>query len=116
MNFIKNSALDPLYHEIVVLAHEAGALQKQYFRTKNFEITTKSTDVDMLTEVDLACDHMIVKRLKQLFPNDAILSEEQGHQPLTGETTSGYTWIIDPLDGTTNFSIGHPVFAVSIAR
>ena len=116
MNSIKNSVLDPIYHEIIALAQEAGALQKQYFRTKNFEITTKSTAVDMLTEVDLACDHLIVKKLKQLFPSDAILSEEQGHQPLIGETTSGYTWIIDPLDGTTNFSIGHPVFAVSIAR
>jgi len=111
-----NHAIDIIYHEIVKLAKEAGLLQKQYFRTKNFEITTKSTEVDMLTEVDLACDHLIVEKLKQLFPNDAILSEEQGNQPLLNSGASGFTWIIDPLDGTTNFSIGHPVFAVSIAR
>lgn len=111
-----NGAIDAMFHEIIALAQEAGALQKKYFRTKNFEITTKSTEVDMLTEVDLACDHLIVEKLKQLFPNDAILSEEQGHQPHVQAESSGFTWIIDPLDGTTNFSIGHPVFAVSIAR
>lgn len=106
--------IDKMYDAVIVLAKEAGALQKSYFRTDSFKITTKSTDVDMLTEVDMACDHLIVDGLRALFPNDAILSEERGYQP--HESQSEYTWIIDPLDGTTNFSIGHPIFAVSIAR
>ncbi len=106
--------IDKIYDSVIALAKEAGALQRSYFRTDKFKITTKSTDVDMLTEVDMACDHLIVSTLHQLFPNDAILSEERGYQAI--ESPSNYTWIIDPLDGTTNFSIGHPIFAVSIAR
>lgn len=106
--------IDKIYDAVIELAKEAGRLQKSFFRTDGFKITTKSTDVDMLTEVDMACDHLIVEGLHALFPNDAILSEERGFQPI--ESNSEYTWIIDPLDGTTNFSIGHPIFAVSIAR
>lgn len=109
-------SIDSEYHDVISLALKIGELQKRYFRSNNFEITTKSTDVDMLTEVDLACDHLITERLLEWFPNDTILSEEQGYQPVDESMKSGCTWIIDPLDGTTNFSIGHPIFAVSIAR
>lgn len=112
---MKTYELDKNYHEIIALAKQAGDIQKSAFRSGTFEISTKSTSVDMLTEVDMACDKLIVDRIRDLFPNDAILSEEQGTAPAV-ETPSGYTWIIDPLDGTTNYSIGHPIFAVSIAR
>ncbi len=108
--------IEEKYHPIINLALEAGALQRQFFRKDGLEIATKSTAVDMVTEADLACDHLIVKRIKELFPYDAILSEEQGIQSIDKTNASGYEWIIDPLDGTTNFSIGHPIFAVSIAR
>lgn len=108
--------IDNQYHAVIELAKEVGALQKQYFRSKTLQIGTKSTAVDMVTEADLACDHLIVNRLQALFPNDDILSEEQGIHPVDGANKSDYIWIIDPLDGTTNFSIGHPIFAVSIAR
>ena len=108
--------IDAQYHAVIELAKEVGALQKKYFRSKSLQIGTKSTAVDMVTEADLACDHLIVNRLKALFPNDDILSEEQGAHAVDAENQSTYTWIIDPLDGTTNFSVGHPIFAVSIAR
>ncbi|MGX8796846.1 inositol monophosphatase family protein [Fusibacter sp. JL298sf-3] len=100
------------YVPIVELAKAVGAYQKTYFRTDNLKVETKSTAIDMVTEVDIACDQKIVKKLKSLFPEDNILSEEQGYCDRSG----AYTWIIDPLDGTTNFSVGLPVFAVSIAR
>lgn len=112
---MKTYELDRIYHEIIALAKQAGDIQKSSFRSGALEISTKSTSVDMLTEVDMACDKLIVDRIRVLFPDDAILSEEQGVAPAVA-TPSGYTWIIDPLDGTTNFSIGHPIFAVSIAR
>ena len=108
--------ISQLYWAVIELAKEAGNIQREKFRMKDLKIETKSTVVDMVTEVDIACDHLIVNRLKQLFPDDAILSEEQGVQALHSQNESGYTWIIDPLDGTTNYSIGHPIFAVSIAR
>lgn len=100
------------YEPIVKLAVNVGQIQKQYYRDKTFKIDTKSSEVDMVTEVDMLSDKMIVRGIQALFPDDAILSEEQG----LFEGTSDCLWIIDPLDGTTNFSKGHPIFAVSIAR
>lgn len=108
--------IDVQYHAVVELAIEVGALQKKYFRSESLKIGTKSTAVDMVTEADLACDYLIVERLKTLFPNDDILSEEQGAHTVEDKKTAKAMWIIDPLDGTTNFSIGHPIYAVSIAR
>lgn len=112
---MKALEVDEIYHQIIELAIEAGHIQRASFRSDKLEISTKSTDVDMLTEVDLKCDRLIVDKIRKAFPEDAILSEEQGYAPLL-TNPSGYTWIIDPLDGTTNYSIGHPIFAVSIAR
>jgi len=108
--------INSIYEPVIALAKEAGALQKESYRKTGLMVETKSTAVDMVTEVDLACDALIVQRLKQLFPDDRILSEEQGNQPHDTENHSEFQWIIDPLDGTTNFSVGHPIFAVSIAR
>lgn len=104
--------IDQAYMPVIDLAKEVGAYQKKFFRNPNLDVTTKSTSVDMVTEVDLYCDNLIVDTLRRWYPEDHILSEEQG----VNKGTNGYTWIIDPLDGTTNYSIGHPIFAVSIAR
>lgn len=117
MNTYIQPAISAMYHPIIALAQEAGGWQKEKFRSKHLSIETKSTSVDLVTEVDLACDRGIVRRIQELFPNDDILSEEQGMQNKAHvKDSSGYCWIIDPLDGTTNYSIGHPIFAVSIAR
>lgn len=104
--------LDEKYLAVIELARQVGAYQKESFRNPNLLIETKSTSIDLVTEVDLYCDHRLVETLKELFPKDNILSEEKGLYDMGGT----YTWVIDPLDGTTNFSIGLPIFAVSIAR
>lgn len=100
------------YSLIIALAKEVGQLQKSYFKKKDLKMETKSSSVDFVTEVDLLCDKRIIAGIREVFKEDHILSEEQG----TLDGTNDYQWIIDPLDGTTNFSIGHPIFAVSIAR
>jgi len=100
------------YSKVIALAKETGQLQRDYFKKKDLKIETKSSHVDFVTEVDLLCDKKIVAGIRAMFKEDHILSEEQG----VLEGSSAYQWIIDPLDGTTNFSIGHPIFAVSIAR
>ncbi len=105
-------SIDSQYYPVIDLAKKVGLFQKSYFRNKEIKIETKSTSVDILTEVDLKSDAMIVEAVRSLFPEDAIVSEEGG----VCAGTSGYMWIIDPLDGTTNYSIGHPIYAVSIAR
>lgn len=72
---------------------------------------TKSTPTDMVTAVDKASEARIVAALAERRPDDGVVAEEG-----TGRTsTSGITWVIDPLDGTTNFVYGYPATAVSIA-
>lgn len=71
---------------------------------------TKKNHADFVSEVDQAAERIIIEALKDAYPNHAILAEESGAQ---GE--SEYVWIIDPLDGTTNFLHGVPQYAVSIA-
>lgn len=110
--FFYNGRLDEKYLAVIELAKQVGDYQKDCFRNPNLMIETKSTAIDLVTEVDLCCDHRLVETLNQLFPEDNILSEEQGVHEVGGV----YSWVIDPLDGTTNFAIGLPIFAVSIAR
>ena len=80
-------------------------------RAKGFGVETKSTSVDMVNDVDKASDELITDLLTSARPNDALLTEESG----ATSGTSGITWIVDPIDGTTNFVYGHPPYAVSIA-
>jgi myo-inositol-1(or 4)-monophosphatase len=73
--------------------------------------TREKADRSLVTEADLASEEAILPRLRAAFPDDSILSEEAGESG----PNSGRQWIVDPLDGTTNFSRGQPIFAVSIA-
>jgi myo-inositol-1(or 4)-monophosphatase len=91
-------------------AVEAGALQLEYL-DKKIKYDTKSSEVDMVTEVDFLCEKLIIGRIKEFYPLHSIISEEAGESINDNE----YVWIIDPLDGTNNYFHGYPVFAVSIA-
>ncbi len=93
----------------VVIAHDAGSLLRYYFeRRVSFEL---KGDFDLVTEADRASEALVVGRLKELYPEHAILAEEgSGH-----ENASGYRWYVDPLDGTTNFAHGYPVWNVTLA-
>jgi myo-inositol-1(or 4)-monophosphatase len=71
----------------------------------------KGQHYNIVTETDKACEKAAVSIIRRAFPDHNILAEENSYEP----TGSGYTWIIDPLDGTINFSHGLPCFAVSIA-
>jgi myo-inositol-1(or 4)-monophosphatase len=90
------------------IAREAGALLND-FRAKRIGFELKG-EHDLVTEADRASERLIVARLKASFPTHAIEAEEGGGQ--TGH--HGYTWYVDPLDGTTNFAHGFPVFNVSL--
>lgn len=74
-------------------------------------LADKSTPTDHVTEWDHASEQLIVSRLQELRPDDAVMGEEGSDRP----GTSGVRWIIDPIDGTTNFLYGLPPFGVSIA-
>jgi myo-inositol-1(or 4)-monophosphatase len=75
------------------------------------EVSTKSTGTDMVTEMDRASEVLISEALLGARPDDGILGEEGAHQA----GTSGVRWVVDPLDGTTNYLYGFPGFNVSIA-
>jgi myo-inositol-1(or 4)-monophosphatase len=68
-------------------------------------------DVDLVTEYDRRAEALITDALRETFPDHHIYAEERGD---SGLESSPYTWLVDPLDGTTNFAHGFPVFAVSI--
>ncbi len=89
------------------IARGAGKILRDNYG-KVREINFKG-DIDLVTNVDLQSEEYIIKRIKEKYPRDEILAEESGD--IQG---SGGLWIIDPLDGTTNFTHNYPKFAVSI--
>ena len=94
-------------------AREAGHLVAERFG-RSIRITNKS-ELDLVTESDLASERLIIDRIKTYFPRHAILAEESGaSEPADRERHSDWRWIIDPLDGTTNYAHGYPCFCVSI--
>jgi myo-inositol-1(or 4)-monophosphatase len=89
-------------------AREAGRLILERFNT-DFAVTQKGA-INLVTEVDLAAEELIVGHIRKTFPSHSILAEERH----SNAPRDSIRWIIDPLDGTTNFAHGYPVFSVSI--
>jgi myo-inositol-1(or 4)-monophosphatase len=90
------------------IAREAGALLREYYR-RGVETEYKG-DADLVTEADRASEKLIVERLQSVFPEHGVYAEEGTRSQIDNE----YRWYIDPLDGTTNFAHGFPVFCVSM--
>jgi len=91
------------------LAIKAGKIQLSYFgNISSYE--KKSTNIDLLTKADIESEKFIISKIQQTYPDHSIISEES--QKI--ENNSKHTWVIDPLDGTTNFAHNLPIFAVSI--
>lgn len=91
------------------IAREAGALLLEYFH-QGIKIEYKG-DADLVTAADRASEVLIRERVAQKFPAHDVMGEEQGMNDRGAE----YRWYVDPLDGTTNFAHGYPVFCVSLA-
>ncbi len=106
-------ALHPMLNIAVKAARAAGALINRASKDLDLvKVNTKSPN-DFVTEVDQAAENIIIETLLGAYPGHGILAEESGRA--RGAKDSEYLWIIDPLDGTTNFIHGLPVYAVSIA-
>ena len=95
----------------VGLACDAAALLRDGARGRRSDVTTKTSATDMVTDMDRASEALIVEGLARARPDDAVLGEEGASRP----GSSGVRWVIDPLDGTTNYMYGHVGYAVSIA-
>lgn len=111
-----DTALHARLHVAENLARDAGRLLGEYAvkqaRGDNLAIDTKTSLTDPVSDADRASEQLIVAGLRSAFPHDGIVAEENG-EAVAG--TSGYRWVIDPLDGTVNFLHGIPQWCVSIA-
>jgi myo-inositol-1(or 4)-monophosphatase len=94
-------------------AREAGQVLADKFG-RALQVSNKG-DIDLVTEADLAAEQLIVERIRSYHPRHAILTEESGNVLEAGGSDAAYKWVIDPLDGTTNYAHGYPVFCVSVA-
>src|SRR5579875_4059896 len=101
-------AIPPVTGTATLIAREAGDLLRGYYRKG--VATEYKGDVDLVTEADRASEKLIVERLSAAFPDHGVYGEEGTRQRIDRE----YRWYIDPLDGTTNFAHGFPVFCVSM--
>ena len=98
-----------MIEDIKIISKEAGSLIRNAFGT-NFKIEFKTNESNLVTEVDKASEKLITGFVKKKFPSHGILAEEGGSYNKESE----FLWVIDPIDGTTNFAHGLPIFSVSI--
>lgn len=108
-----SQTLHPMLNIAIKAARAAGAIiNRASLDVERLTVTAKSHN-DFVTEVDQAAEDAIIATIREAYPGHGILAEESGRSQ--GAKNSEYVWIIDPLDGTTNFIHGLPVYAVSIA-
>src|SRR5688500_5059294 len=92
-------------------ARDAGQLLLEKF-DRGIAVEKKG-DYNLVTAADLASEELIVERIKSYYPKHSILAEEAGNAVIIGDSL--WKWVIDPLDGTTNFAHGYPCFCVTLA-
>ena len=96
------------------MARDAGKILVER-QGRSLQVSHKG-DINLVTEADLAAEKLIIERINSYYPRHAILAEESGDTAASqGSAESEWKWIIDPLDGTTNYAHGYPCFCVSIA-
>lgn len=93
-------------------AREAGQILLEKFG--KIEKITKKGDINLVTEADLASEALIIEKIKSYYPKHSVLAEEAGDAVVIGGSSS-WKWIIDPLDGTTNYAHGYPCFCVTLS-
>jgi len=96
--------------EVIRWVKEVGKIQVEKM-DEEMQIHTKTNEFDLVTEVDQLSEKMLMKFIDERYPNHSILTEESGKI----DHASDYQWIIDPIDGTTNYAHGFPAFGISIA-
>lgn len=107
---MNKSELYQIKDELHLLCKDVGKYQLDNLGRRDLAIDKKTSSVDLVTEVDKASEKIIISFLRSKYPEHNILAEEGGN------VTQGndFTWIIDPVDGTTNYAHGYPLFAIAI--
>jgi myo-inositol-1(or 4)-monophosphatase len=107
----ENGEVTTLLSAVLDIAREAAALANDLTRGGVSALATKSTAVDVVTIVDRQVETLIRRRITEQFPGDGIFGEEEA----ATASSTGRTWVVDPIDGTTNLLYGLPQYGVSIA-
>ena len=102
---------DALLDLAVNAAQEAGELLLQRFGGPQSGVDAKSSATDMVSDADRDSERVLLEAIRTARPDDGLIAEESGHRP----GTTGLVWVVDPLDGTTNYLYGIPAWSVSIA-
>lgn len=103
---------DPAVLDVAIeAARRGGAVLMEHRRRGLSGVLTKTTDTDLVSDADRAAEELIAELIATAFPDDGIVGEEGASAP----GSSGRRWIVDPLDGTTNFVYGFDAFCVSVA-
>lgn len=98
-----------MINKVIQIAKEAGELTREAFG-KNFLVETKGSETNLVTEIDKKSEALIINFINKEFPGHSVLAEESGAH----KSSSEYLWVIDPIDGTTNYAHGLPIYGVSI--
>ncbi|MGE5398891.1 MAG: inositol monophosphatase family protein [Ignavibacteriales bacterium] len=98
-----------MIEDVIKIAKQAGEIIRDGYR-KNFAVEFKTNASNLVTEIDKKSEKEIISFIKKNYPSHGIIAEESGYENNKAE----YVWVIDPLDGTTNFAHGLPIFSVSI--
>lgn len=107
---VPDSEYSSIVKNALEIAFQAGEIMLKYFRSSSLNIQEKSNSSDVVTEADKSVEAYVRKAVKDLYPDHGVISEESSFLP----SLNGWYWIVDPLDGTTNFSQGIPIFNISI--
>lgn len=109
MDPVSSSSLSPFLATAIDAARKAGDVLNHYAQ-RGFHIEYKNP-INLVTEADLAAEQCVIDVIRSRYPTHSVLAEERGR---VADNPSAYVWIIDPLDGTTNFAHGYPAYCVSI--
>ena len=96
-----------MINDIINISREAGSLIREGFG-KHLQIEFKTNESNLVTQIDKAAEKIILDFIKKKYPLHGIIAEESGEV----NSRSEYVWVVDPLDGTTNFAHGLPMFSV----
>ena len=102
---------DTLLELALGAARDAGSLLLERFGGPVSGVESKSSATDMVSDADRAAERLVLDRISAERPDDGVVAEESGR----AAGSSGLVWVVDPLDGTTNYLFSYPVWAVSIA-
>jgi myo-inositol-1(or 4)-monophosphatase len=111
LDYTRAVSADSLLELAIGAARDAGSLLLERFGGPASGVESKSSTTDMVSDADRAAERLVLERIAAARPGDGVVAEESGR----AAGTSGLVWVVDPLDGTTNYLFAYPVWAVSIA-